>query len=57
MNLAINSSTSKVQFDFRLPTTSPTPVTETKEVYHQVSEKSWLKVQISYTVNPVTPPQ
>jgi hypothetical protein len=57
MNLSINGSTSKVQFDFRLPTTSPTPVTETKEVYHQVSEKSWLKVQISYTVNPVTPPQ
>jgi hypothetical protein len=57
MNLSINSSTSKVQFDFRLPTTAPAPVTETKEVYHQVSEKSWLKVQISYTVNPVTPPQ
>jgi hypothetical protein len=57
MNLSINSSTSKVQFDFRLPVAAPAPVTETKEVYHQVSEKSWLKVQISYTVNPVTPPQ
>jgi len=57
MNLSINSSSAKVLFDFRLPTTSPTPVTETKEVYHQVSEKSWLKVLVSYTVNPVTPPQ
>jgi hypothetical protein len=55
MNLSINGSTSKAQFDFRLPTTSQTPASDIQEIYHQINEKSWLRVEVSYTVTPVNP--
>ena len=45
-----------VQFEFPLPVTGQ-PSTEKKEIYHQVSEKSWLKVVVTYNVTPLNPPQ
>jgi len=45
-----------VQFEFPLPLTGQ-PSTEKKEIYHQVNEKDWLKVVVTYNVTPLNPPQ
>jgi hypothetical protein len=47
---------SNVQFEFPLPSTSQS-ATNKKELYYQVSEKSWLKVMVSYNVTPLNPAQ
>ncbi|HKI00354.1 MAG TPA: hypothetical protein VKK31_00095 [Thermoanaerobaculia bacterium] len=43
---------SNVEFKIPLPTGNG-GTTSAQEIFHQVDEKSWLRVEISYTVTPL----